>query len=80
MAMSNIGVLKGELFSLDGKEPVDAFVSGAVKYKPFVLLTVTTYKNVITLSMCVRGNDEDKKIVEKFFGFMEKNVNTLIGD
>ena len=65
IAMSNIGVLKGELFGLNGKEPTDAFMSGAVKYKPFVLLTVTTYKNVITLSMCVRGNDEDKKIVGK---------------
>lgn len=80
MAMSNIGVLKGEHFSLDGKEPADVFVSGAVKYKPFVLLTVTTYKNVITLSMCVRGNDEDKKIVDKFFGLMEKNIATIVGE
>ena len=80
MAMSNIGVLKGEVFALDSKEPVDAFMSGAVKYKPFVLLTVTTYKNVITLSMCVRGNDEDKKLVNEFFGLMEKNINLIIGD
>lgn len=80
MAMSNIGVLKGDVFALDGNEPSDAFMSGAVKYKPFVLLTVTTYKNVITLSMCVRGNDEDKKIVSKFFELMEKNINTIIGD
>jgi NRPS condensation-like uncharacterized protein len=78
IAMSNIGVLKGELFTLDGRMPTDAFMSGAVKYKPFVLLTVTTYKNVITLSMCVRGNDEDKKIVNQFFDLMEKNINTLI--
>jgi len=49
-----------------------------VKYKPFVLLTVTTYKKVITLSMCVRGNDEDKKIVNRFFELMEKNIGTLI--
>ena len=41
-------------------------------------LTVTTYKNVITLSMCVRGNDEDKKIVDNFFSLMEKNINTII--
>ena len=80
MAMSNIGILKGEHFALDGKEPVDAFMSGAVKYKPFVLLTVTTYKNIITLSMCVRGNDEDKKTVDKFFGLMEKNIGTIIGE
>lgn len=78
MAMSNIGILNGQHFALCGKEPVDAFMSGAVKYKPFVLLTATTYKSVITLSMCVRGNDEDKKIVSEFFSLMEKNINTLI--
>lgn len=80
MAMSNIGILNGKHFALSGNEPTDAFMSGAVKYKPFVLLTATTYKNIITLSMCVRGNEKDKEIVNKFFGLMEKNVNTLIGE
>ncbi len=79
MAMSNIGLLKGSDFALAGHEPTDAFMSGAVKYKPFVLLTATTYRNVITLSMCVRGNEEDKKIVNDFFSLMEKNINTIIG-
>ena len=78
MAMSNIGILNGAALALDGNEPADAFMSGAVKYKPFVLLTVTTYKKVITLSMCVRGNDEDKQIVENFFSLMEKNINSII--
>ena len=67
MAMSNIGILNGQHFALCGEEPADAFMSGAVKYKPFVLLTATTYKKVITLSMCVRGNDDDKEIVKRFF-------------
>ncbi len=79
MAMSNIGILNPTHFSLCGREPVNAFMTGAVKYKPFVLLTATTYKNVITLSMCVRGNDEDKKIVDSFFSLMERNINTIIG-
>ena len=77
MAMSNIGIIKGDTLSLCGNEPTDAFMSGAVKYKPFVLLTATTYKNVITLSMCVRGNDKDKEIVNNFFDLMEKNIKTL---
>ena len=80
MAMSNIGIIKGEHLSLCGNEPTDAFMSGAVKYKPFVLLTATTYKNVITLSMCVRGNDKDKEIVGQFFDLMEKNIGTIIGE
>ena len=80
MAMSNIGVLKGEDFALAGNEPTDAFMSGAVKYKPYILLTATTYKGIITLSMCVRGNEEDKEIVNKFFDLIEKNIDTLIGE
>ncbi len=78
MAMSNIGILNGQHYALDSHEPADAFMSGAVKYKPFVLLTATTYKKVITLSMCVRGNDDDKKIVNRFFELMEKNINIII--
>ena len=80
MAMSNIGIIKGEHLSLCENEPTDAFMSGAVKYKPFVLLTATTYKNVITLSMCVRGNDKDKEIVNNFFDLMEKNIKTLTNE
>ena len=80
MAMSNIGILSGTQLALCGNEPTDAFMSGAVKYKPFVLLTATTNKNVITLSMCVRGNDKDKAIVNNFFDLMEKNIKTLISE
>lgn len=80
LAMSNIGILDAEGLALAGNEPTDAFMSGAVKYKPFVLLSATSFKNVLTLSMCVRGNDEDRKIVEKFFDLMEKNIHTLIGE
>ncbi len=80
LAMSNIGVLNGKDFALAGHEPTDAFMSGAVKYKPFVLLTATSYNKVITLSMCVRGNEEDKKIVNNFFDLMEKNVQSIINE
>lgn len=80
LAMSNIGILDARGLSLSGHEPTDAFMTGAVKYKPYVLLSATSYKNVVTLSMCVRGNEQDKKIVNDFFDLMEKNIDVLIGD
>lgn len=80
VAMSNIGVLEVDKLALEGHEPTDGFMSGAVKYKPFVLLSATSMRKVITLSMCVRGNDEDKRIVEHFFDLMEKNINSLISE
>ena len=77
LAMSNIGVLEVDKLALAGNEPTDGFMSGAVKYKPFALLSVTSVRKELTLSMCVRGNEIDKEIVEKFFDFMVKNIDLL---
>nr|MDE6752922.1 hypothetical protein [Eubacterium sp.] len=60
LAMSNIGILEVDKLALEGHEPVDGFMSGAVKYKPYALLSVTSVRKELTLSMCVRGNEEDK--------------------
>ena len=34
LAMSNIGILEADKLALEGHEPTDGFMSGAVKYKP----------------------------------------------
>lgn len=78
LAMSNIGILDHKALALEGHEPYDGFMTGAVKYKPYVLLSATSMRNVITLSMCVRGNDDDKAIVECFFDLYEKSILKLI--
>ncbi len=78
LAMSNIGILDVQKLSLEGHEPTDGFMSGAVKYKPYVLLSATSMRKELTLSMCVRGNDEDKRIVEHFFDLLEESIDLLI--
>lgn len=80
IAMSNVGVFDPKSLSLCGHEPSDVFLTGAVKYKPYVLLTAITYKGVLTLSVCERGNDEDKEIINNLFNHMEKHFNELIGE
>ena len=80
LAMSNIGILDHKALSLSGNEPLDGFMTGAVKYKPYVLLSATSMRNVITLSMCVRGNEEDKKIVNRFFDIFERSVEKLLAE
>lgn len=80
LAMSNIGILDHKALALCGHEPTDGFMTGAVKYKPFVLLSVTTMRKEMTLSMCVRGNEEDKKTVNEFFDLIDENLHVLIGE
>lgn len=77
LAMSNIGILEVDKLALAGNEPTDGFMSGAVKYKPYALLSVTSVRKELTISMCVRGNDEDKKTVNKFFDLIVKNIDLL---
>ncbi len=78
LAMSNIGILEVDKLALSGHEPYDGFMSGAVKYKPYALLSATSMRKELTLSMCVRGNEEDQKIVEHFFDLIEKSIEALI--
>lgn len=80
LAMSNVGALEPDKLALEGHEPTHGFMSGSVKYKPYVLLTITSLRKELTFSMCVRGNDEDKKIVEKFFDLIEKNIAVIASD
>ncbi len=80
LAMSNIGILNHKNLALEGHEPTDGFMTGAVKYKPYVLLSATSMRSVITLSMCVRGNGEDKKIVNRFFDLYEEALGLLINE
>ncbi|MCR4683127.1 MAG: hypothetical protein K5647_07295 [Clostridiales bacterium] len=77
IALSNIGILDEKALSLEGNTPTDGFMSGAVKYKPFALLSATSLRRELTLSMCVRGNEEDKRIVERFFDYFEESVAQL---
>ncbi len=77
LAMSNIGVLEVDKLALGGHEPVDGFMSGAVKYKPYALLSVTSVRKELTLSMCCRGNKEDEEKVYKFFDLIADYLDKL---
>ncbi len=78
IAMSNIGIMEPEKLSLCGKEPVYGFMSGAVKFKPFVLLSLITFKEEITLAVGVRGNSKDKEIIEKFYSIYDDCLKEII--
>ncbi len=66
IGMSNIGIINPSEFGFNGLTLVDAFYSGAIKYKPYMQLALTTFQNEITFSVGIRGNDEDAKIFHVF--------------
>ncbi len=78
IAMSNIGILVPKNLAICGKEPVYAFMSGAVKYKPFVLFSLISYRDEVTLAFGVRGNEDDRKIIEKFYSIYDECLKEII--
>ena len=75
IAVSNMGLLNDKKLTPDGLKLVDGFISGAVKYKPFFLMSVTTLLNRITLSTAIRGNQKDIDIANRYFDLVIKNIN-----
>lgn len=67
IGMSNIGVIPETAVALDGAECVDMFMTGATKNKPYIQLTVTTFKGEITLCIAQKCSQEDKKRIDSLF-------------
>lgn len=66
IGMSNIGIIKPEEFVMGQAKLLNAWYTGATKYKPYMQLALTTFENAITFSIAIRGNDTDGEIFEKF--------------
>lgn len=75
IAVSNIGLLDDKRLTPSGLRLVDGFMSGAVKYKPFFLMSITTLLNRVTLSTAIRGNQRDVDIANKYFDLVIDNIN-----
>ncbi len=78
LAVSNIGVLDEKKLTFDGTTLVDGFMTGAVKHKPYFLMSVTTVLGKMTLSTTTHGNEKDVEIVNRFFDIVEKNLGEFI--
>ena len=77
MSVSNVGKIDPALYTLGHAGPFDAFVAGAAKNKPCAVMTALSIEGNLFASICVRGNEKDREILEKFFTEFENNVKLL---
>lgn len=78
IGMSNIGVLNPNLLSFKDAKLVDGFITGAVKYKPYMQLAITSLNGEATLTIAIKGNSRDAAKVEEFFDLIEENFKAFI--
>lgn len=77
LSVSNVGLLLPEQFPLGKSGPFDAFVAGAAKNKPCAVMTALSINGALSASMCLRGNENDREILEKFFTEFENNIKSF---
>ncbi|MBO5774332.1 MAG: hypothetical protein J6R44_05820, partial [Clostridia bacterium] len=78
IGMSNIGVLDPNKLGLSGLQLVDGFMTGAVKYKPYMQLALTSLNGELTMTIAIKGNEKDRESVQEFFRIIHKNINDFI--
>lgn len=72
--MSNIGIINENELTLSGLKLEYAWMTGAIKKKPYMQLALATYKDEITMSIAVKCNDEDEKIINKFLQIIKGEI------
>lgn len=77
LSVSNVGKIDTAAFSLAGNPPFSAFVAGAAKNKPCAVMTALSINGRLKASMCLRGNQKDKELLEKFFTEFKSSIESI---
>lgn len=74
LSVSNVGAIDTNAFAMAGNEPFSAFVAGAAKNKPCAVMTALSINDVLKVSMCLRGNADDERLLNTFFDEFKKTI------
>lgn len=77
LAISNVGELEPYMFAVGDAVPTSVSIAGAVKEKPCAMMTAVSYNGKLTLSVCVRGNEKDRQMLEDFLDGIEENIKRI---
>lgn len=63
IAFTNIGIIDKTQFYFDDLEITNAYMTGSVKYSPYLQLAVSTFDNNPVLSVNLYGSQADRDMV-----------------
>lgn len=78
IGMSNIGIIEEESIMFDNIAPADMFLTGSIKYPPYIQYALTTYKQQITFSVASYGTDKDILKIRKTLYNIEKELKEYV--
>lgn len=70
IGISNIGIIDEKGVTFGDMAPTDAWMTGSIKYPPYMQLSTTTYRGEMTFQIASYVSVEDKKTVAKFYDIL----------
>lgn len=74
IAMTNIGILDSKKLYFSGNNIKSAYMCGSIKYPPYFQLAVTSFKDTLTFSVNLYGDDVDEKNINDFLALVGKEL------
>ncbi len=74
LAVSNVGFVKAENFTLGNSVPTEMLIVGAAKKKPCAVATVVTMNNIMNFTFCSECNDRDYEMLSNFADLIREKL------
>ena len=74
ICMTNIGIIDTGRLYFSGSKILNVFICGSIKYRPHFQLAISTFRNQITLTCNLYGDNEDKRRMRSFLSEMVREL------
>lgn len=78
IGVSNIGIVEGGKMVFGEAKVEDTYITGSVKYPPYMQLALSTFNNIITFSVAVYGTKKDKEMFEEMYRRLDAEILAFI--
>lgn len=78
IGISNIGVIDDTRLVFNGASVEEAYITGSVKYPPYMQLALSTFKGNIINTVAVYCTDNDEKMFRKMFDLYNQEIQNFI--
>lgn len=78
IALTNLGILDKEKLRFGEHKMTDTFMTGSIKYIPYFQIAVSTFDDMMTLSVNLYGTQTDRKKISHFLDGMISELYAAI--
>ena len=77
ICVTNIGVVDDQKLVFQGVEVLNAIVTGSIKYRPHFQMSLSSYRDRMTLAVNLYGSDRDREKIGDFFAMMDHELEAV---